>query len=167
MIIKQCITALFLTVLFLSCGAAQDNTPREDDAGKTPVSSQKAAPEASSSEPRESPKTVVYYFHTSFRCHTCHMIESLAKEAVEKEFADELKSGEMIFKSVNIENEENKHFVKNYKLYTKSIILSLVSGDKEQKWKNLDKIWQLVKKPDKYKDYVIEEINRLRAPAKG
>lgn len=53
----------------------------------------------------------------------------------------------------------NEHFVNDYQLYTKSLILSLVKDGKEVKSKNLDKIWQLARNKQKFIDYVTGEIN--------
>jgi hypothetical protein len=45
---------------------------------------------------------------------------------------------------VNFDDEVNRHFVNDYKLYSQSLILSRVRGGKEVAWANLDKIWTLV-----------------------
>ena len=46
---------------------------------------------------------IVYYFRGNFRCASCHKIEQYTKEAINKFFADELKTGELVFKMVNTE----------------------------------------------------------------
>ncbi len=101
-------------------------------------------------------KTVtVYYFHTSLRCHTCTLMEALTKEAVEEDFAREVKSGRVVFKAVNVEEKGNEHFVERYRLHTKSVIVSVSSGDSEKSWKNLDQIWMKVRgTPEEFKRYI-------------
>ncbi len=106
-------------------------------------------------------KIIAYYFHGSFRCYTCNMMEKYSKEAIEMNFKDDLASGKLEFNAVNVENRGNEHFVDDYKLYTKSLILSLVKDGKEVKSKNLDKIWQLARNKQKFIDYVIGEVNEL------
>ncbi|MFH0984919.1 MAG: nitrophenyl compound nitroreductase subunit ArsF family protein [Candidatus Omnitrophota bacterium] len=99
-----------------------------------------------------------YYFHGTFRCPTCHKLEAYAKEAIENNFRNELASGKLSFKIVNIENKGNEHFVKDYQLYTKSVVLSLTRDGKEIRSKNLDKIWEYVRNKDRYENYVRDEV---------
>ncbi len=103
-------------------------------------------------------KVIAYYFHTTMRCPTCHKLELYSKEAIEKNFPAELVSGELEFKAVNVENKGNEHFVRDYQLYTKSLVLSLVKAGKEVKSKNLVAIWELVGNKDKFSSYVKEEV---------
>jgi hypothetical protein len=106
-------------------------------------------------------KVIAYYFHGSFRCQTCHKLEAYAKEAIETNFKDELSSGRLEYKAVNVEEKRNEHYVGDYGLYTKSIVLSVVKDGKEEKWKNLDKIWEYVNDKDRYIGYVKREVGDL------
>lgn len=99
-------------------------------------------------------QVIVYYFHGNFRCASCTHIEKLTKEAVESGFADHIKSGLLSFKTINIEKPGYGHFVQDYQLYTKSVVLSLVKGGKEVKFKNLDKVWEYLRDPNRFDDYV-------------
>ena len=101
---------------------------------------------------------IAYYFHGSFRCPTCMNMEKYSREAIDSNFKDALASGDLEFKAVNIEDRGNEHFVNDYKLYTKSLILSLVKDGKEVKSKNLDKIWELARNKQKFIDYVTSEV---------
>ena len=104
-------------------------------------------------------KVTAYYFHGSFRCYTCTNMEKFSKEAIETNFKDALASGNLEFKAVNVEDRGNEHFVNDYKLYTKSLILSMVKDGKEVKSKNLDNIWELARNKQKFIDYVTSEIS--------
>lgn len=101
---------------------------------------------------------VAYYFYGNFRCPTCHKMEQYSKEAIENNFKDELASGELVFKAINTEEKGNEHFVEEYQLYTKSLVISLVRVDNEIKHKNLKKIWEYARDKNKFIDYVTEEI---------
>ena len=103
-------------------------------------------------------KVVAYYFHGAFRCLTCTAMENYSREAIEANHKDTLASGKLEFKTVNVENRGNEHFVDDYKLYTKSLILSLVKDGKEVRYKNLDKIWEYSRNKQKFIDYVANEI---------
>lgn len=102
---------------------------------------------------------MVYYFHGTFRCFTCTNMEKYAREAIETNFKDALQSGKLEFKAVNIDESGNEHFVKEYQLYTKSLILSSVKDGKEIKSKNLDKIWEYSQNKQRFMDYVTFEID--------
>ena len=106
-------------------------------------------------------KVIVYYFHGSFRCHTCRNLEQYAKQTIQNNFKKELAEGNLIFKTVNVEEKENEHFVNDYQLYTKSLVLSLVKDNKEIKYKNLDKIWGYVRNKMQYTDYVKSEVENF------
>jgi len=103
-------------------------------------------------------RVTAYYFHGDFRCPTCHKLEQYSKEAIEANFKNELASGKLEFRVINTDEKGNEHFVNDYQLYTKSLVISLVKGGKEVKSKNLTKIWDYVGNKQKFYDYVTEEI---------
>lgn len=104
----------------------------------------------------------VYYFHTTFRCHSCLTIERLTRETLDEQFAAEQKSGVIRWQVVNYEEPANQHFIDHYKLYTKQVILSAVNGGKEVAWKDLDEIWGLKRDEMRFKLYVTDEIKKFR-----
>ncbi|MFA5261484.1 MAG: nitrophenyl compound nitroreductase subunit ArsF family protein [Candidatus Omnitrophota bacterium] len=109
-------------------------------------------------ESASSAKVVVYYFHGSFRCVTCTNMEKYSREAVAAHFKDALAIGKLEFKAVNLEEKGHEHFVKDYQLYTKALVLSLVKDGQEIKSKNLDKIWQFSRNKQEFIQYVTGEI---------
>jgi len=104
-------------------------------------------------------KVTAYYFHGSARCPTCHKMEKYAKEAIENNFSNELESGTLVFKTVNVEEEGNEHFINEYQLYTKTLVISQVENGKESRHKNLTKIWEYVRDKERFFEYVTGEIN--------
>lgn len=102
-------------------------------------------------------KVIVYYFHGHSRCGSCMTIERYTRESVEAAFAKELKSGQIEFRSINVELPFNNHYVNDYKLYTKSVIVSDIAQGKEQRWKNLQKVWELLHSEKAFKAYVKNE----------
>ncbi|MDD4556526.1 MAG: nitrophenyl compound nitroreductase subunit ArsF family protein [Alphaproteobacteria bacterium] len=100
----------------------------------------------------ETDKIMVYYFHSNVRCVTCNKMEAFTKEAVEANFKD---NKNIVFKAVNTDEPANKHFLKDYSLYTKSVVLA----DEQGNWKNLDKIWSLVRNEADFKAYIVDGIN--------
>ncbi len=103
-------------------------------------------------------KVVAYYFHSNLRCPTCRAMEKYTKEAIEGNFKDDLASGRLVFKAINIDAKGNAHYINDYQLYTKSLVVSKVVDDKEVEYKNLAKIWEYARNKDKFLDYVTSEI---------
>jgi thiol-disulfide isomerase/thioredoxin len=103
-------------------------------------------------------QVIVYYFHGNARCVSCRKLEQYAKEAVEKYFSEQLGSGRMLFREINIDRPENRHFVQDYQLFTKSVVVSLREGGEEVRYKNLDKVWTLLRDQNAYHDYIRNEI---------
>jgi len=101
---------------------------------------------------------VATYFHTTFRCPTCMKIEELSSLAVSQNFVDELKSGKIVWRAINTDEPENKHYNDDYQLYTKSLIISEIKDGKEVRWKNLEKVWHYVRDEEKFDAYVKDEI---------
>ena len=104
---------------------------------------------------------VAYYFHGAFRCPTCHKLEQYSREAIETNFKDAIASGRLEYRIINVEDKGNEHYMSDYQLYTKSLILSLVKDGKETKWINLDKIWEYVGNKEKFIDYVKNGVSDL------
>lgn len=101
----------------------------------------------------------VYYFHTTFRCHSCTLLEQYTREAVLKNFPAELKSGRIQFLVLNVEKEPNLHYVKDYQLSFKSVIVSVKDGTgREKRWENLSKVWVYLSDRDALEKYVVERI---------
>jgi hypothetical protein len=101
---------------------------------------------------------IVYYFHGDVRCPTCHKLEGYAKEALDTYFADDLAAGKIQWKPTNIDRPGNEHFVKDYSLVTKSVVVSRVLDGNEVSWKNLDQIWQKVGDKNSYLEYIQDSI---------
>lgn len=105
------------------------------------------------------PEIIAYYFHANYRCVTCKKIEAYSKEAIENGFADELATGKLQFLPVNVQQPQNEHFVKDYQIYTKSLVICKMKDGKQVEWKNLAKVWELVRDRDAFIKYVQDEIN--------
>lgn len=91
----------------------------------------------------------IYYFMTDYKCSTCNKIEKYTKEAL-----SEIDYKNIDFQIVNINEKENKHFITDFNLYTKSVVLFKNDGTS----KNLDKIWNYLNDKIKFKDYLKMEI---------
>jgi hypothetical protein len=125
-------------------------TPQAVKAPAHPAKNQKAEKTA-----------VVYYFYTNTRCSSCKTIEAYTCEAVEKNLSAGYNGWKIAFKGVNIEEEPYKHFVQDYWLNTKSVVVQKFSGDKPLKWGKLEKVWQLLGDKEAFINYVTGETHKL------
>jgi hypothetical protein len=147
------ITAALLA-LFLAAGSSFAASAAETSAAgssQAPAAAQKT----------EQSTTRVYYFHGNMRCKTCKKIEALTKKTVEESFAGQLKDGSMEVQVVNVDLSENEHFVEDYQLATRSVVVSQMKQGKETKWRRLDKVWQLVHDEAAFAQYLRDEISLL------
>ncbi len=103
-------------------------------------------------------KVIAYYFHTNTRCSTCVKIEQYSHEAIEQGFPNELKNGTLEMRVVNYEQPENRHFIQEYKLVSKSLVLVNMVNGKQTKWTNLKLVWQLTGRKDAFLNYVRKEV---------
>lgn len=125
-----------------------------------PQTASSANPVSADAKP-SSEKFIVYYFMTSTRCPSCHKIENYTHTTVTEKFAEEIKAGKVEWKMVNTDEKENEHFLNDYQLFTKSVILSRVVDGKEVSFQNLDKVWQLLNNEKKFRDYIEKEVREF------
>ncbi len=82
----------------------------------------------------------------------------MTESTVKNFFSAELAEKKIIWKPVNIELPENRHFADDYKLFTKSVVIVDSASGKQIRWKNLDKIWELVRDESAFTCYIKNEI---------
>ncbi len=99
---------------------------------------------------------IAYYFHNNVRCPSCHKIENWSREAITQAFADELQNGLLEFKMINLDEEGNGHFVDDYGLYTKHLILVEQKNGKQVRYADLVQVWDLLGDQDKFTKYVVD-----------
>jgi len=104
-------------------------------------------------------KVIVYYFHGTQRCESCIAIENYSKETVNKFFANELGSGKLEFIVRNVDLDENKHFVQDYKLNWRSLVVVLIKNGKEIKYENLFGVWTYKGDKEQFYKYVKDAID--------
>lgn len=113
----------------------------------------------------ESPKNdfvEVLYFHGAQRCPTCQAIEQCAREVVEAEFADELKSGKVVFKVVDISTSEGESLADRYEVTWSSLFVNDWKGGKETKNDLTDFAFGNARSnPDEFKTELADTIRKM------
>lgn len=109
---------------------------------------------AANGQPETPPELVVYYMDMGKDCTTCLHLENYTLEALETGFAEELASGRIAFRRVDVDRPENAHFVGDYGLYTKSVVLVRQEDGRDVRFENLSRIWELVYDKEAYLAYI-------------
>lgn len=105
----------------------------------------------------------ILYFHGKQRCATCMAIEKSAREVVETQFADELKNGTIVFKTIDISKAENEAVAEKYEVTWSSLFLSRWRNGKES-YENLSKyaFANARTAPDSFKKGLATKIRELQ-----
>jgi len=153
---KAIIAILLLLFVALSVGymIAKDNETAAVDVTGQPDATVSTVAAADNNENA----VIAYYFHYTRRCATCNKIEELSNRVITEQFANELADGRLVWKVLNVEEPEYKHFEEDYNLISQSVVLVDAREGRGMKWRNLDKIWELVHSDDDFMKYVHGEV---------
>jgi hypothetical protein len=102
-------------------------------------------------------RIVAYYFHVTVRCTTCKTIEAYSRETILNHFRNDIDQGRLEWKVVNVQLPENKHFIQDYQLFTKSVVLVHIADGKQQSYKILNDVWELVGDKARFQAYIDKE----------
>ena len=98
------------------------------------------------------------YFHGDVRCATCRKVEAYAKEAVESGFGPQIEAGLVEFRAINVEAPGNRHFVDDFQLVSRSVVVIDEADGEVQRFVKLDNVWGLVGNHDAYLSYVQDAV---------
>lgn len=104
----------------------------------------------------------VLYFHGKQRCATCQAIEKETKALIDSEFADEVESGKVRFRIVDITKPENEALADKYEISWSSLVLVKYYNGEETS----DNLTQFAfanarSNPAEFKKELAEKINRM------
>lgn len=145
----------FLSVILL---ATTSSALAEEDSLKASPTDTSGAKSVASPAQNTADRVVVFYLHGNRRCATCKKLEAYSEEAVATGFATQLADSTLVWQVINFEDADNEHYVKDYGLYSQSLVLSRRRGGREIEWKNLDEIWTLVGNRKEFMAYVQAEL---------
>jgi hypothetical protein len=109
---------ILLGVILCACGGPAQDTPTDAQQTPTPTYTQEPPPLENGVE--------VVYFHRSQRCQKCLYLEACVTYTVETYFQDELASGDVVFRVLNVQDESNAVMVEKYGAYGSSLYVSTV-----------------------------------------
>ena len=148
---------LLLVLLGVAAGVYQKmQRPDKAPAPAAPADNQQVNDEVKSS------LVTVTYFTSDVRCVSCKKIEALTLATVQERFAAELSSGALAFETHNIDQAQNQHFVDDYQLSFKTVVISKPADNgTAPEWQRMDDVWQLLDRPEVFKDYLEAGIREM------
>lgn len=120
-----------------------------------------AQPPTPSPEPGDDAATVVevVYFHRSQRCAGCHYAEDATRYTIETYFGDEVASGKVVFKVLDVQDKANAAIVEKYGAYTSSLFINEVR-DGIDHIEEVTGIWFLLGNDEAFVNLVKGEIEK-------
>ena len=89
---------------------------------------------------------------------SCRTIEAYAHDAIQTYYAALLENGQIEWLKRNYANPEYAHFKDEFELYTQSVVLVDMQGEKIIRWKNLKDVWTLTRDKKAFYDYIRREV---------
>ena len=99
-------------------------------------------------------KIEVYHFHATSQCVTCKTVGANAEATVNTYFANELKSGKLVFAHVNIDLPENKALVDKYEAKGSSLMIGMYGKDGSFSKQEDTAVWSKIYDKEDYMNYL-------------
>ena len=152
-IMKKIIQPILLIIVALGIGAfVWDKFSLNPEA--------KTAADTAETQAVDKADVVVTYFTTDARCVSCKKIESLTRETLQRDFADAMAQGQLRFQTINIDREDNKHYIEDYDLAFKTVVVARQSQEAAMDWEKLDDVWNLLNAPADFAVYVSSAVTK-------
>jgi len=99
-------------------------------------------------------KVEIYHFHATSQCYSCKTVGAYAEETINTYFANELKSGKIVFGHINVDLPENKVLVDKYEAKGASLLIGVSYKDgKFSKEENVN-VWYKISNKEDYMAYL-------------
>ncbi|MFA6103917.1 MAG: nitrophenyl compound nitroreductase subunit ArsF family protein [Victivallaceae bacterium] len=101
----------------------------------------------------------VYYMHATFRCVTCNTIEKMTKQLLESKYKKQMQDGSILFSAVDF--QKNEPMAKQFDVISSCVVVARTKDGKTTVFERLDKVWELLDKPDEFNAYISSAIDKL------
>ena len=155
MIAKQVIRGVLLVIVLGSIAIWSNRQFQKSQAIREAASS---PPPAETLPAVAGNQVVMSYFIAGSRCESCKKIEELTHLTANKDFPAEVANQKLIFRVIDTGVPANAHYEADYKLTSKTVILSHRVDGKETEWAAMDKVWDLLDDPEAYRSYLAGTI---------
>jgi len=140
-IMRRIFVSLFLILILSACSNGL-NTEKQPVDNQQKVVAPKSEQLPTSSAAFTSEKVEVFLFHRTVRCSTCIAIGKLAGKTVQEEFPEEVKSGRIVFKEINIDLPENKELAEKFQASGSALYINAIKNGQDNIEQDT-KVWRL------------------------
>lgn len=157
--------ALLLVVGFVSaCGEPSSGSISQATPTPTAVNTVQPTPTSTvvaTVQPTVTPdgQNVLYviYFHRTQRCAGCIYAEDGITWTIDNYFADEVDDGQLVFMSIDLQDEDNSAIVDKYGAYTSQLFMNKVVNGVDE-IEHITSIWFYLGNDQEFANAVKEEI---------
>ena len=161
---KYLLLLIIISPIFLSgCDSNVSSASTESSASQSkPVAVQNEVPanQPMSISKAAASKVQVFLFHATQRCTTCTAIGRLAGETVNERFSDELKTGKIEFREVNVDLPENRDLARKFGASGSSLFLNAITNGEDNIAEDT-RVWRLTSDPTAFKAYLEDKLNTM------
>ncbi len=108
-------------------------------------------------------KIEIYHFHGTQQCYSCVTMGDYAEATINTYFADELKSGKIVFGHINGELMENRNLVIKYGATGSSLWVGTYTKDGQFSAEQNINVWYKINNKEDFMDYLKEVIEKKLA----
>ena len=105
-------------------------------------------------------KVEVFLFHRTQRCVTCIAIGKLSGQTVNEWFGQEVLSGKVVFREVNVDEPQNKELAEKFKASGSALFINAIRGGSDNIQEDVN-VWRLTGDEVAFKNYLAGKINGL------
>ncbi|MDD5696580.1 MAG: nitrophenyl compound nitroreductase subunit ArsF family protein [Candidatus Pacebacteria bacterium] len=105
-------------------------------------------------------KIEVFLFHATQRCISCINVGKFAKKTIDDNFNEELKSGKIVFREINIDLLENYQLAEKFQASGSSLFINTIRDGKDYIEQDL-KVWRMVGDEAMFESYFKEKIENI------
>ena len=103
-------------------------------------------------------RVVIYQFHRRFRCEACYSLENAIKETLDTHFSTQLANDKLVYKVIDLDAVDGKKYEKRYDFFYNTVIIAMMNGDEDLKFKNIEEVWQITEDKGKLIEFVRTEL---------
>lgn len=157
---KRIIFGIIIVVIFLTVMVVVKINDQRSEAKIDGIDNTTDINQVVPKEDSQVDKVQVFLFHATMRCPTCIAIGRLAGETVNERFKEELKSGRIEFKEINIDLPENKELAQKFQVVGSALYINTIKDGADNIEQDI-RVWSLVNDGLQFKDYLEGRVNNL------
>jgi hypothetical protein len=105
-------------------------------------------------------KIEVFLFHSTQRCISCINIGKYAKQTIDNNFSEELKSGKIVFREINIDLSENKTLAEKFQASGSALFINTIRNGKDDIGQD-STVWRLVGNETDFETYFKRKLKDI------